>query len=184
LTGDEQRKERVMGWTTPRTWVVGELVTKTMLDTHLRDNLMALKDPPSAHVVRDNAGVYTTNSGTLVPVDDVNFKATLTTFGGDVLVWFVGTFNASSGTNVVLDIRVDGTDRLGAGFEGLLVQSLGTSKTVIAIPPLIVTGLDAGEHSFELLWRSTGVTIRLFSDTTSGTNLDNLPAILAAREVS
>ncbi len=173
-----------MGWTTPRTWLVGELVTKTMLDTHLRDNLMALKDPPSAQVLRDNAGAYTTNSSTLVPVDDVNLKATLTTYGGDVLVWFVGTFNASSGTNMVLDIRVDGSDRLGAGFEGLVAQTLGTAREAIAIPPLIVTGLDPGEHTFELLWSSSGATIRLFSDTTSGTAADNLPAILVAREVS
>ena len=173
-----------MGWTTPRTWVIGELVTKTMLDTHLRDNLLALKDPPSAQVMRDNAGAYTTTSTTLVPVDDVNLKATLTTYGGDVLVWFAGTFSAASGTNMVLDIRVDGTDRLGDGFDGLAAQALGTSKTIVAIPPVIVPGLDAGEHSFELLWRTTGATIRLHADTTSGTALDNVPAILAAREVS
>jgi hypothetical protein len=28
-----------MGWTTPRTWVDGELATATLLNTHLRDNL-------------------------------------------------------------------------------------------------------------------------------------------------
>src|SRR5262245_7568818 len=28
-----------MAWTTPRTWVAGELVTASMLNTHLRDNL-------------------------------------------------------------------------------------------------------------------------------------------------
>jgi len=28
-----------MAWTTPRTWVAGELVTATMLNAHLRDNL-------------------------------------------------------------------------------------------------------------------------------------------------
>lgn len=31
-------------WTNPRTWNVGELVTKAMLDTHLRDNLLHLKE--------------------------------------------------------------------------------------------------------------------------------------------
>lgn len=29
-------------WTTPRTWTTGELVTKTIMDTHVRDNLEAL----------------------------------------------------------------------------------------------------------------------------------------------
>jgi hypothetical protein len=29
-------------WTTPRTWNIGELVTKAMMDTHIRDNFTAL----------------------------------------------------------------------------------------------------------------------------------------------
>jgi hypothetical protein len=31
-----------MAWTTPRTWVAGELVTAALLNAHLRDNLNAL----------------------------------------------------------------------------------------------------------------------------------------------
>ena len=31
-----------MGWTAPRTWVVAEIVTAALLNTHLRDNLLAL----------------------------------------------------------------------------------------------------------------------------------------------
>src|SRR5262245_46252801 len=31
-----------MVWTTPRTWTVGELVTESMLNTHIRDNLADL----------------------------------------------------------------------------------------------------------------------------------------------
>lgn len=31
-----------MAWTTPRTWTVGELVTKSVMDTHIRDNLNAV----------------------------------------------------------------------------------------------------------------------------------------------
>lgn len=34
-----------MAWTTPRTWVTGELITAGMLNTDLRDNLKALGDP-------------------------------------------------------------------------------------------------------------------------------------------
>ena len=32
-----------MAWTSPRTWNVGELVTKLIMDTHIRDNLLYLK---------------------------------------------------------------------------------------------------------------------------------------------
>lgn len=31
-----------MAWTTPRTWTTGELVTKSIMDTHVRDNLNAV----------------------------------------------------------------------------------------------------------------------------------------------
>ena len=31
-----------MAWTTPRDWTDGELVTEALLDTHVRDNLLAL----------------------------------------------------------------------------------------------------------------------------------------------
>lgn len=31
-------------WTNPRTWSIGELVTKAIMDTHIRDNLIYLKE--------------------------------------------------------------------------------------------------------------------------------------------
>lgn len=34
-----------MAWTSPRTWVAGEVVTASLLNTHLRDNLLAIGSP-------------------------------------------------------------------------------------------------------------------------------------------
>ncbi len=34
-----------MSWTAPKTWAVGEVVTATNMNTHLRDNLKAIGDP-------------------------------------------------------------------------------------------------------------------------------------------
>lgn len=34
-----------MAWTSPRTWVSGEVVTAALLNVHLRDNLKAIGDP-------------------------------------------------------------------------------------------------------------------------------------------
>ena len=31
-----------MAWTSPRTWTAGELISKAIMDTHVRDNLNAL----------------------------------------------------------------------------------------------------------------------------------------------
>lgn len=41
-----------MAWTTPRTWVSGELVTAALLNTHVRDNLSYLKDVPALNGVQ------------------------------------------------------------------------------------------------------------------------------------
>jgi hypothetical protein len=35
-----------VSWTNPRTWVLGELITETLLNTHVRDNLLFLKANP------------------------------------------------------------------------------------------------------------------------------------------
>lgn len=39
-----------MAWTSPRTWVSGETVTAALLNTHLRDNLLALGGTTAAWV--------------------------------------------------------------------------------------------------------------------------------------
>lgn len=173
-----------MAWTAPRTWVVGELITKTLLDTHLRDNLLALKEPPSDQVIRDNLGDYSYNGTSLADIDSTNLKCTITTNGGDVMVWFVGTFSSTGGTHMVLDILVDGTTRVGAGFGGLVGMNMSTSRITVTIPPVIVSGLAAGEHNFVLQWKTGGTTCKLHANSTSGTISENVPAILVAREVS
>ncbi|MCK9569555.1 hypothetical protein M0R72_11500 [Candidatus Pacearchaeota archaeon] len=33
-----------MGWTAPRTWVVGEVISKSIMDLHIKDNLIYLKE--------------------------------------------------------------------------------------------------------------------------------------------
>lgn len=39
-----------MAWTSPRTWVAGEVISKALLDTHLRDNLLELNGGDSSTV--------------------------------------------------------------------------------------------------------------------------------------
>lgn len=47
-----------MAWTSPRTWVNGETVTHTLLNTHIRDNLDFLHS-------KDHASVYQSSNQTL-----------------------------------------------------------------------------------------------------------------------
>jgi len=43
-----------MAWTTPRTWVTGEVVTASIMNTHIRDNLRYIKGLDGAVQIDDN----------------------------------------------------------------------------------------------------------------------------------
>lgn len=63
-----------MSWTTPRTYVTGELVTATILNTHLRDNMLWLKSDPLIGqnvIAKGDTTPYTglTIGATAIPAD-------------------------------------------------------------------------------------------------------------------
>ncbi|NDJ77546.1 MAG: hypothetical protein GYB65_14940 [Chloroflexi bacterium] len=168
-----------MSWETPRTWVAGELVTATLLNTHLRNNLNALKAPPSAHVEPVKATYYTTSSTVFVDVDGGLLSLSLYTNGGDVMVHFSGTLAHSAATGrFFLDVELDG-ERIG-GDDGLLVGE------GIPVQPMsfthLVTGLPAGEHDFRLQWKTTAAYAGLFA--ADGATNANVHPQFWVREVS
>lgn len=67
-----------MAWTTPRTWVAGEVVTAANLNTHLRDNMLAVyPSTPTWTAVTFAAGNFTASGSqtwTLVAGDQSLFK--------------------------------------------------------------------------------------------------------------
>src|SRR5688572_3120208 len=108
-------------WTAPRTWANEELVTATMLNEQLRNNLEWLKDTPASVYTSSAAGDYSTTSTAWVDVAAA-FSRTLTTEGGDVLIAFTGTvqlYSAQTGSyiDVYFDIEIDGVAE--AGDDGL-----------------------------------------------------------------
>ena len=65
-----------MAWTTPRTWVAGELVTAAMMNAHVRDNLNALHQMGTWVPIIGGAGgqtgqTYATQNGTYIRVGDL-----------------------------------------------------------------------------------------------------------------
>jgi hypothetical protein len=143
-----------MAWTTPKTWNVDELLTAANLNTHLRDNLNALKAPPTVHYECDEDSEYTTTSTSFVDVDGTNLALTLTTSAGKIF----------------FDVTLDG-NRIGEddGILGGYVQNAGSGNTASAYMSFtrLVTGMAAGEHTFVLQWRTTGSTARLFAGATA-----------------
>ena len=95
-----------MAWTTPKTWTVDEVVGASDMNTHLRDNLVALKDPPSA-IYDGGTLTHTTTSSTFADVDAVNLKLSVTITGDTVLIGFVGECSSVSSASILgLDITV------------------------------------------------------------------------------
>ncbi len=168
-----------MTWTTPKTWQVDELVTAADMNTHIRDNLNALKSPPNAVYTPDETGDYTTQSGSFEAVDATNLALTLTTNGGDLLVHLHATVKNSASARIYFDVTVDGT-RV-AGDDGIIATALSDSPEVVSFTRL-VSGLSAGEHTVTLVWKVSAGTATLYAG--AGTSGLDLHPQFWAREVS
>lgn len=58
-----------MAWTTPRTWVTGEAVSASTMNTHIRDNLLALRAALTSRVYRATTQSIANDTETLVSFD-------------------------------------------------------------------------------------------------------------------
>ncbi len=147
-----------MPWTTAKTWAVNELLTAVALNTHLRDNLNALKDPPTALALVGST--YASTSTSFVNIDSTGLAVTITTSGGDVLIGFSGAWVMGAAGNIgYLTVAMDGVNIGGASGIALVSSSsavpLGVAFLKTSVPP--------GAHTFRLQWRVTGSTVTLYA---------------------
>lgn len=94
-----------MAWTTPRTWVAGETVTASLMNTHVRDNLDYLKTQADNSILKTGP-IYATATGTLNTGNNDNFALgsvgtiQFTTVGANSIL--TGLTNGSGGRRVRL----------------------------------------------------------------------------------
>lgn len=138
-----------MAWTAPRTWSTGELVTATMMNTHVRDNLLALKTPPAASVATFSA--TSTTSTTFVDYLDVTI--TFNTEGGAVMAFLSTSLQAASNEHAILCFNVDGVDQTPLARE--YIDSSAVYRGAFIHQRLV---LAAGSHTIKARWRSVGGT--------------------------
>src|SRR5713226_7938382 len=100
-----------MGWSTPPTFVTGQLVGATDLNTYVRDNTNYLLARPKNAIKRDNNANYTSTSTSFVDIDGTNLVIVLATSGTTVLLNFQGVYTYNGGTYVTaaFDFNIDGT---------------------------------------------------------------------------
>src|SRR5260221_2313750 len=152
-----------MGWTSPPSWVAGNVIGATDLNTYIRDNTNYLLARPKTVIKRDNNANYTTTSTTFVDIDGTNLAASITISGSVLLMGFVGMVNIGGtlANTPWFDFTIDGTRYASAGNDGLIRAPTPASGTVQDTPVCILgiaTGLSAGAHTVKVQWKvaSTG----------------------------
>lgn len=101
-----------MAWTAPKTWSVGELVTATNMNTHVRDNLTYLKGGAGAVNIEASLGV---GAAGITPGASLHAKGT---GGGNIQVLAESDSTGSS--------RIELRD--GAGPQNKIALILGTAS--------------------------------------------------------
>ena len=84
-----------MGWTAPRTWIAGELVTAAMMNTHVRDNLSYLSSsylPLAGGTMTGDLTLTNATSGPYVLMTNTNA-------GGDGSAYYCLKYSASPADN-------------------------------------------------------------------------------------
>lgn len=123
-----------MSWTTPRTWVAGEIVTAAEMNTHVRDDLNWLHDNPVGSIW--NHILYNANTGA---GPDANFR------------YFVGTGSfsetASPGWNVnaatcLFDVPITGKYLTTIGMD--IVNQEGGTCAVYLVTNAGAFAMDGG----------------------------------------
>lgn len=143
-----------MAWTNPKSWSVNELLTASLLNTHLRDNLLALKNPPTSlfSPVTD----YATSSTAYVDIDTTNLSRTITTTGGDVLIGFFAPMNISNSASYYM-VRL-----LRNGVSIGIVLRSNTATVHPAAFLLLNTPVAAGTWTYKLQWAVTGNGVQMY----------------------
>ena len=92
-----------MAWTSPRTWVTGETVTAALMNTHVRDNMTALKAAVGTRqAVWYITGVLTTGTNKSAELKYRGPTGTIKRADAAVKV-------APTDADLILDINIDGT---------------------------------------------------------------------------
>lgn len=151
-------------WTAPRTWNVGEVVTESHLNTHLRDNLEYLKQRDDAmqnlqaqHILTET----TTNSTAFTDLHPSTFTHTLITSGAPVMIGFNGSWKSDTvGADCCLDIAVNGV-RIGNITWGSALFQNDMNGKYMPVTLLTVRPLIAGTYIIKPQWRTSGGTLTM-----------------------
>jgi len=166
-----------MAWTAPKTWTA-EVLTSSDLNTHLRDNLLALKDPPDNFYDIYNATDLTFTTTSFADLDSTNLSLAVTSFGGDLLVTFMADVTQSAGV-AYFSFDLDGVTVNSAN------DGIGRSETAAANIIFVswwFRGVAAGAHTIKVKCKVSTGTLTVYRGQASANN--RVEGLFAVREVS
>lgn len=128
-----------MAWTSPRTWVSGEILTAALLNTHLRDNLLAV----DAYVGAVETFVGGISDDTVSSATTKTWDLTTELFADpgrnvNVVSWFQGyvKFAADAEFEIETEISFDGSGYTATGTGKILRTSANTLDDMRAVTVL------------------------------------------------
>lgn len=157
-----------MAWTAPRTWVTGELVTASIMNTHVRDNLL---ESATAKVTTAGDIVYATAANALSRLA-LGTAGKVMIAGASAPTWGVDTIGIratnntglASGTGAGVEIGYDATNafvqgynRTAAAYIGLALSGMALSVTTNAIERLRIE--STGAMSLAAPTSGVGITV-------------------------
>ena len=165
-----------MTWTSPKTWGSTTL-SSSDLNTHIRDNLNALKDPPDNFYdmsVASDISFTTTSFADL----DAALSLAITSYGGDIRVLFQAAIVQSAGI-AYFSFDLDGVT-VNSADDGI-ARSTGTAAHMITMEYWF-RGVAAGAHTIKVKAKvSTGTLTVYRGQATAGNRVDGFYMV---REIS
>ena len=134
-----------MAWTTPRTWVDGEIPNQGQFNEQIRDNMNALYERTiGAASARATAASVSIPSNATADI----LSVTLSTTGGDVFVTFTTAINSGTGGNaggrLSFYTKLDnGADVLAYRVNGQTGNDLSETTNFFRV----LANVPAGEHT-------------------------------------
>lgn len=143
-------------YTTPRTWTAAELVTASIMNTHVRDNLDYLKARPVARFADLDGTVLSTTSTSFVDVTGASVSIT-TSGSSRLLIMTSGSVQSTGATSACyFTLVVDGTNQGDASLGVQGVQAITGTDTPFSSVFITSAAVSDGAHTVKVQFRTTG----------------------------
>lgn len=135
-----------MAWKQPKTWL-GEKMTIAKLNEQIRDNMLALKDPP-----HESGSINAVSEAVGTSFEILDVAATISSEGGDLWVFYnVFPVGLAAGVTVYVTLYLD-VANLG-GVDGISALTEATGHVTCLTGSWLIRDVPAGNHTVGVYWK-------------------------------